>query len=161
MGENRIAIYPGTFDPITNGHIDIIDRAGGLFDKLYVTVAVNSSKSPLFSTEERLELIRKVLKPYPFAEASTFSGLLVNYALLVGAKALVRGLRAISDFEYEFQMALVNRRLAGNLVTVFLMPHEKYTYINSSIIRELAQFGGDVSKCVPPEVEKALKMKCR
>jgi len=159
MVEPRIAIYPGTFDPITNGHIDIIERAGGLFDTLLVTVAVNAVKTPLFSVEERLALIREVIKPYPYAEASTFSGLLVNYAQTVGAKALIRGLRAISDFEYEFQMALVNRRLAKELVTVFLMPHEKYTYINSTIVREVARFGGDVSKFVPPVVEKALKDK--
>lgn len=161
MPQTRIAIYPGTFDPITNGHIDIIERAGGLFDKLYVTVAVNSSKSPLFSTEERVSLIREVIKPFPYAEASVFSGLVVNYAKQIGASALIRGLRAVSDFEYEFQMALVNRRLAGDLVTVYLMPHEKYTYINSSIIRELALFGGDVSKFVPPEVERALREKFR
>jgi len=159
MSQTRIAIYPGTFDPITNGHIDIIERAGGLFDKLLVTIAVNSSKAPLFSTEERLALIREVIKPYPYAEAATFTGLLVDYARLVKATALIRGLRAISDFEYEFQMALVNRRLAQELITVFLMPHEKYTYINSTIVREVARFGGDVSKFVPPLVERALKEK--
>jgi pantetheine-phosphate adenylyltransferase len=124
-----------------------------------VTIAYNSEKNPLFTLEERLLLIREVISPYPFAEADSFSGLLVNYAKQRGANALIRGLRAISDFEYEFQMALVNRRLSKELVTVFLMPHEKYTYINSSIIREVARLGGDVSKFVSPAVEKALKEK--
>ena len=161
MARERIAIYPGTFDPITNGHIDIIARAGDLFDKLIVTVALNTSKKPLFSMEERVDLIRKVSEPYPYAVADTFTGLLVDYARSVEATALIRGLRAISDFEYEFQMALVNRRLADELVTVFLMPHEKYTYINSTIVREVARFGGDVSKFVPTVVEDALKNKFR
>ncbi len=155
----RIAIYPGTFDPITNGHIDIIDRAGGLFDHLIVTIAINAEKKPLFTMQERISLIREALKPYPYASADTFDGLLVDYARSRGATALIRGLRAISDFEYEFQMALMNRRLANELVTVFLMPHEKYTYINSTIVREIARLGGDVSKFVPPVVEEALKKK--
>ncbi|MBC8278124.1 MAG: pantetheine-phosphate adenylyltransferase [FCB group bacterium] len=159
MPEQKIAIYPGTFDPITNGHIDIIARAGDLFDKVYITIADNVSKKPLFTREERIELINAVIEPYPFAVADSFSGLVVEHARELGAQALIRGLRAISDFEYEFQMALVNRRLAKKLVTVFLMPHEKYTYINSTIVREVAKFGGDVSKFVPAVVEKALKKK--
>ena len=153
----RIAVYPGTFDPITNGHLDIIARSGELFDKVLVTIALNNSKKPLFGLEERMELIRKVTKDYPFVEVHSFSGLLVEYACRQGAVAIIRGLRAISDFEFEFQMALVNRRLEKELVTVFLMPHEKYTYINSTIVREVAAFGGDVSKFVPPVVEEALK----
>lgn len=154
--KERIAVYPGTFDPITNGHLDIIDRAGELFDRVLVTIAVNSTKAPVFSLEERLQLIREVTVDFPFVEVNSFSGLLVEYAISKGAVSIIRGLRAISDFEYEFQMALVNRRLAAKLVTVFLMPHEKYTYINSTIVREMAMFGGDVSKFVPPAVEKAL-----
>ena len=156
-GKERIAIYPGTFDPITNGHLDIISRAGELFDRVLVTIAVNSSKKPLFGLEKRLELIRESTSDFPFVEVHSFSGLLVEYAMHKGAVALIRGLRAISDFEFEFQMALVNRRLEKELVTVFLMPHEKYTYINSSIVREIAAFGGDVSKFVPPAVEAAFK----
>ena len=160
MKKERIAIYPGTFDPITNGHLDIIERAGELFDRVIITIAHNTDKEPLFSISERREMIEEVIRPLKFAEVDTFSGLLVAYAIDRGAVALIRGLRAISDFEYEFQMALVNRRLAKQLVTVFLMPHEKYTYINSTIVRELAQFGGNVSKFVPPNVENALKIKC-
>ena len=159
MIKERTAIYPGTFDPITNGHLDIIERAGALFDRVVITIARNPDKEPLFSISERRAMIEGVIQPFSFAEVDTFSGLLVNYAVNRGAVALIRGLRALSDFEYEFQMALVNRRLAKQLVTVFLMPHEKYTYINSTIVRELAKFGGDVSKFVPPSVEYALKKK--
>jgi pantetheine-phosphate adenylyltransferase len=155
----RIAIYPGTFDPITFGHLDIIERAGNLFDRVIITIAYNTAKTPLFSLKERLAMIKEAIKPYPFAEVDSFSGLLVNYALERKAAAVIRGLRAISDFEYEFQLALVNRKLAQELVTVFLMPHEKYTYIDSSIVREIAYFGGDVSKFVPPVVEIALREK--
>ncbi|NQS97909.1 MAG: pantetheine-phosphate adenylyltransferase [candidate division Zixibacteria bacterium] len=160
MKKERISIYPGTFDPITNGHLDIIERAGELFDRVIITISHNPDKEPLFSISERREMIEEVIQPLKFAEVDTFSGLLVAYAIDRGAVALIRGLRAISDFEYEFQMALVNRRLAKQLVTVFLMPHEKYTYINSTIVRELARFGGNVSKFVPPNVENALRIKC-
>jgi len=157
--KGNIAVYPGTFDPITNGHLDIIARAGELFSKVYVTVAINPSKKPTFSLTERVDMIREVTNDYKFVEVTSFSGLLVEYAKSLGASALIRGLRAISDFEYEFQMALFNRRLAKDLVTVFLMPHEKYTYINSTIVREVAKFGGDVSKFVPEVVENELKRK--
>jgi len=157
--KGNIAVYPGTFDPITNGHLDIIARAGELFNKVYVTVAINPSKKPTFSLNERVDMIHQVTGDYKFVEVTSFTGLLVDYAKSVGASALIRGLRAISDFEYEFQMALFNRRLAKDLVTVFLMPHEKYTYINSTIVREVAKFGGDVSKFVPDVVENALKRK--
>ena len=159
MTKKRIAIYPGTFDPVTNGHIDIIERAGDLFDHVIVTIAYNTSKKPVFSLQERKELLLQVVKDYPFAEVDVFTGLLVEYAAKMKAVALIRGLRAISDFEYEFQMALMNRRLDKQLITVFLMPHEKYTYINSTIVREIARFGGDVSKFVPLNVENALKKK--
>lgn len=155
----KTAIYPGTFDPVTNGHIDVIERAIGIFDKVIVAVARNSAKNPLFSEAERIEILRKVLKSYRNVRVDSFEGLLVDYAVKKNATAVVRGLRAISDFEYEFQMALMNRKLANTISTVFLMPHEKYTYLNSTIVRELALLGGDVSEFVPPVVEKYLKRK--
>jgi pantetheine-phosphate adenylyltransferase len=153
----KIAIYPGTFDPITNGHIDIIERAIEIFDKVIVTVARNSSKSPLFSDNERVAMIKRVVKKYgKKVEVDSFRGLLVEYAKSKRAVAIVRGLRAISDFEYEFQMALMNRKLAEGIFTVFLMPHERYTYLNSSIVREIATLGGDISDFVPREIAKKL-----
>lgn len=152
----KIAIYPGTFDPITNGHLDILERALKLFDKVIITVAKNPSKQPLFSQEERRSLIRSAVKRYKNVEVDLFDGLLVEYARKKKATSLVRGLRAISDFEYELQMALMNRKLDSTLETVFLMPNEKYTYLNSSIIREIARLGGDVRDFVPEAVLKAL-----
>lgn len=157
----RIAIYPGTFDPITNGHLDILERALKLFDKVIVTIARNSSKTPLFSEKERLEMIRRSVRTMKGVEVDSFDGLLVEYARKKKATAVVRGLRAISDFEYELQMALMNRKLNEELVTVFLMPNEKYTYLNSSIVRVIAQHGGDVSDFVPPHVRKKLTEKIR
>ncbi len=157
----RIAIYPGTFDPITNGHLDILERAMKLFDKVIITIARNSSKSPLFTEEERLDLIRRVVAPFKNVEVDSFDGLLVEYARKQNASAVVRGLRAISDFEYEFQMALMNRKLSESLVTVFLMPNEKYTYLNSSIVREIARLGGNINGFVPPEVQQALEQKLK
>jgi pantetheine-phosphate adenylyltransferase len=155
----RIAIYPGTFDPITYGHIDIIKRALKLFDKVIITVARNSAKNPLFTEEERLVMIREAVRNLKGVEVDSFDGLLVSYAHRKKATALVRGLRAISDFEYELQMALMNRKLNEHLVTVFLMPHEKYTYLNSSIVREIARHRGNVSGFVPPNVLRELKKK--
>jgi pantetheine-phosphate adenylyltransferase len=155
----KIAIYPGTFDPITNGHLDILERALKLFDKVIVTVARNSAKSPLFSEEERLELIRSAVASFAGVEVDAFDGLLVEYARKRNASAVVRGLRAISDFEYELQMALMNRKLNESLVTVFLMPNERYTYLNSSIVREIAQLGGNINGFVPPNVQRALERK--
>jgi pantetheine-phosphate adenylyltransferase len=155
----RTAIYPGTFDPITNGHIDIIQRALKLFDKVIITIARNSAKDPLFSEVERLVMIKEAVRDLKGVEVDTFDGLLVSYARRKKATAFVRGLRAISDFEYELQMALMNRKLNEDLVTVFLMPNEKYTYLNSSIVREIASHGGNVSKFVPPHVLKELKKK--
>jgi pantetheine-phosphate adenylyltransferase len=159
----KIAIYPGTFDPITNGHLDIIERASELFDEVIVALARNSQKTPLFSEPERLQLIERSLVEYcperTNIRADAFQGLLVEYAAAKGATAVVRGLRALSDFEYEFQMALMNRKLAPNLTTIFLMPHEEYTYLNSTIIRELARYGKDVSSFVPRNVAEALKEK--
>jgi pantetheine-phosphate adenylyltransferase len=159
----KIAIYPGTFDPITKGHIDIIQRASELFDEVIVALARNSQKTPLFTEQERLALleasIAECCPDRTNIRTEAFQGLLVDYALERKAAAIVRGLRAVSDFEYEFQMALMNRKLAGTISTVFLMPHEEYTYLNSTIIRELASYGKDVSKFVPSAVVEALNKK--
>ncbi|MDP4172733.1 MAG: pantetheine-phosphate adenylyltransferase [Bacteroidota bacterium] len=153
----RKVIYPGTFDPVTYGHIDIIKRARELFDSVIVTIARNPNKIlPLFSVEERIEMLEKSLKDFDNVVVDTFDGLTVEHAKNVGAIGIIRGLRAVSDFEYEFQMALMNRKLDGNISTIFLMPHEKYTYLNSSIIRNLASLKSDVSDFVPPAVQEAL-----
>lgn len=155
----RKVIYPGTFDPVTYGHIDVIKRATDLFDYVAVTVAINPTKEPLFSIEERLDLLKESLKEYDNVSIESFDGLVVDYAHKVGAIGIIRGLRALSDFEYEFQMALMNRKLADDITTIFLMPHEKYTYLNSSIVRNLASLNSDVSDFVPPSVRKALHNK--
>ena len=152
----RIGVYPGTFDPITNGHIDIIERSILLFEKVVVAVTTNPAKSPLFDIGDRIEMIKSSIKEMNNVEVDSFDDLLVNYALKKNATAIIRGLRATSDFEFEFQMALVNRKLSDKLVTVFLMPNEKYTYLNSTIVKEVASFHGDVSRFVPPEVNKKL-----
>ena len=155
----KIAIYPGSFDPITNGHLDILERAMKLFDKVIITIARNSVKNPLFSEKERLAMIKEAVKDLEGVEVDSFEGLLVEYARKKEATAVVRGLRAISDFEYELQMALMNRRLNEQLVTVFLMPNEKYTYLNSSIVREIARHQGDVKDFVPQHVYRKLMVK--
>ena len=155
----RKVIYPGTFDPVTNGHIDVIKRASELFEAVVVTVAVNPGKEPLFSTEERVEMLKECLSGFKNVAVDSFKGLVVERAKQVGAMGIIRGLRAISDFEYEFQMALMNRKLAAEITTIFLMPHEKYTYLNSTIIRNLASLNSDVSDFVPPVVQNALKNK--
>ena len=155
----KTAIYPGTFDPITYGHIDIIERSREIFDKVIVTVARNTLKHPLFTDAERVAMIKEVVKKYRNVEVDSFRGMLVSYGRKKGAIAIVRGLRAVSDFEYEFQMALMNRKLADSITTVFLMPHERYTYLNSSIVREIAMLGGDVSEFVPPVVKQRLSRK--
>ncbi len=152
-------IYPGTFDPVTCGHIDVIRRAIDLFDEIVVTVARNPTKSPLFTVAERLEMLKESLRDFDSVIIDSFSGLIVDHAKQVGAIGIIRGLRAVSDFEYEFQMALMNRKLDENLRTIFLMPHEKFTYLNSTIVRNLAQFEGDVSDFVPPIVVKKLMEK--
>jgi pantetheine-phosphate adenylyltransferase len=157
----KTAIYPGTFDPVTLGHLDIIERAVQIFDKVIVAVAQDSTKEPLFTVEERVAMIKGAVKGRRNVEVDRFSGLLVNYAKKKGAVAVVRGLRAVSDFEFEFQMALMNRKLAERVATVFLMPHEKYTYLNSTIVREIARLGGDVSDFVPANVRKALAAKIK
>jgi pantetheine-phosphate adenylyltransferase len=155
----KIAIYPGTFDPVTNGHIDILERALTLFDKVIITVARNTAKNPLFTEEERITLLRQVTKHYKNVEVASFDGLLVEYVKRRNAVAVVRGLRAMTDFEYELQMALMNRKLDEKMETVFLMPNEKYTYLSSNFVREIARLGGNVSNFVPPVVLKALQQK--
>ncbi len=157
--KSKIAIYPGTFDPVTNGHLDIVLRAIEIFDKVYVSIGINPAKTPLFTVDERQELLNRSLQGVDRVETSTYSGLLVAHALEKGAVAVIRGLRALSDFEYEFQLALMNRKLAEDISTVFLMPHEKYTYVNSSLIRNLAMLGQDVSDFVPSPVQDALRQK--
>jgi pantetheine-phosphate adenylyltransferase len=152
-------IYPGTFDPVTNGHIDIISRAVELFDEVIVTVAKNPGKTSLFSVDERVEMLKESLKNYKSVMVDSFDGLVVDHAKQVGAVGIIRGLRAISDFEFEFQMALMNRKLAGDITTILLMPHARYTYLNSTIVRNLAQFHGDVSEFVPSIVFEKLKVK--
>ena len=155
----KIAIYPGSFDPITNGHLDILERALKLFDKVVITIARNSAKNPLFTEKERIALIHKATKDYRNVEVDSFDGLLVRYVQKKNAIAVVRGLRAMTDFEYELQMALMNRKLDENMETVFLMPNEKYTYLSSNFVREIARLGGNVSKFVPPVVLEALQKK--
>ncbi|SRR5690606_35755628 len=155
----RRVLYPGTFDPVTFGHIDIIKRAKELFDEVIVTIAINPAKTPLFTIEERLFLLKESLKDFHNIQVNSFDGLVVDHAKNVGAIGIIRGLRAVSDFEYEFQMALMNRKLASDIATIFLMPHEKYTYLNSSIIRNLASLNSDVSDFVPGIVQDALRKK--
>ncbi len=157
----KIAVYPGTFDPVTWGHLDVIDRAREIFDSVIVAVAKNSAKEPLFSERERIAMLRESVRGHKNVTVESFHGMLVKYCKAHKATAIVRGLRAVSDFEYEFQMALMNRKLADGVTTVFLMPHEKYTYLNSSIVREVALLGGDVSEFVPPHVAAKLARKVR
>ena len=155
----RIAIYPGSFDPLTNGHVDIIERGARIFDAIIVAILANVEKTPLFSENERIAIIRGVFKAHKNVQVEAFSGLLVDYAQLKKATVLVRGLRAVSDFEYEFQMALMNRHLAPGLETVFMMPDEKYTYISSRLIKEVFTLGGEITGLVPPVVEEKLRAK--
>ncbi|MBC8255732.1 MAG: pantetheine-phosphate adenylyltransferase [Candidatus Marinimicrobia bacterium] len=156
----KIAIYPGSFDPITNGHVDIIERAVHIFDKVIVTVARNAEKSsPLFSPDERIALITETLSGLKNIEVDSFEGLMVDHAVKHDAVAAIRGLRALSDFEFEFKMALMNRNLNEEISTLFLMPHAKYTHVSSSMVREAASLGGNVSDYVPAHVDIALKEK--
>jgi pantetheine-phosphate adenylyltransferase len=152
-----VAIYPGSFDPVTNGHLDLIARGSRVVDRLIVGVLRNESKQALFSVEERLEIVREVVRPFLNVEVESFDGLLVDYAASRGANLILRGIRAISDYEYELQMALMNRRLRPELETAFLMAGEGYSYLSSHLVKEVASLGGDVSGLVPPAVEARLK----
>jgi pantetheine-phosphate adenylyltransferase len=154
----RRAIYPGSFDPVTNGHLDVIERARKLFDEVIVAVAINDQKQPLFAPDERLAMLRQAIT-INAVRVAPMEGLLVEFAASEGAHAVVRGLRAISDFEFEFQMALMNRKLDSEIETIFLMPKEEYTYLSSRIVKEIAKLGGDVSAFVPPLVAEALSKK--
>jgi pantetheine-phosphate adenylyltransferase len=155
----RRAIYPGSFDPVTNGHFDVVERARKLFDEVIVAVAHNDEKQALFSLDQRLDLLRQTIGKIDNIRVAQFEGLLVDFARAEKAHAVIRGLRAVSDFEFEFQMALMNRKLESDLETIFLMPKEEYTYLSSRLVKEIARLGGDVSKFVPPVVAKALANK--
>ncbi len=157
----RTAIYPGSFDPLTNGHLDVIQRAAKLFDRVIVAVAQNDSKQPLFTLAERLALVKAAIKHLPHVEADSFDGLLIEYAARQKAQAVVRGLRAVSDFEFEFQLALMNRKLNENVEAIFMMPKDTYTFLSSRIVKEIARLGGDVSPFVPTHVQTALIRKLK
>ena len=161
MRKARTAIYPGTFDPVTYGHIDLIKRASKIFDKVIVAVAHNKSKGVLFSVEERVAMLRDAVKGIPNIIIDDFDGLVVEYAKRNGSNVMIRGLRMISDFEYEFQMALTNRKLAGDIETIFMMPHEDYSYVSSKLIKEAAALGADVSEFIPRKAAAALKEKVK
>jgi len=152
----RTVVYPGTFDPITKGHVDLIHRAARLFDRVVVAVAADTGKTPVFSIEERVELVRGSVMDHPDVEILPFEGLLVNFARALGVSVIIRGLRAVSDFEYEFQLAGMNRHMAPEIETLFLTPSEQYAYISSSLVREIARLKGDVSAFVTPAVQAAL-----
>lgn len=157
----RLAIYPGTFDPVTNGHLDLVARGLSIFDEIIIAVAPSSKKYPLFTLEERLRMIRESVKDYDRVRIEAFNGLLVDYARIKKGVAIIRGLRAVSDFEYELQVALMNRRLDLNIETVFMMPSEEFSYLTSTIVKEVASFGGSVKGLVPEVVEHALIEKFR
>jgi pantetheine-phosphate adenylyltransferase len=156
---STLAVYPGSFDPLTNGHVDIISRGARLFDRIIVAILVNAEKSPLFTMDERVDITRSVFKTHSNVEVDTFDGLLVDYVERRDAQVIVRGLRAVSDFEFEFQMALMNRRLRPKIETVFMMPAEQYTYISSRLIKEVFSLGGRVEGLVPDLVEERLRGK--
>lgn len=155
----RTVIYPGSFDPLTNGHLDVVQRATKLFDRVIVAVARNESKRPCFSLEERVEMVARAVGHFPQVEADSFDGLLVDYAEKRSAQAVIRGLRAVSDFEFEFQLALMNRKLNERIETIFMMPKDTYTFLSSRIVKEIASLGGDVSAFVPAHVRAALASK--
>jgi len=153
----RHCIYPGTFDPITYGHLDVLGRAAKLFDRVTVAIAHNPGKNPVFAPEQRLALVRANVAKYPHVTATLFDGLLVEFAVAQKADAIIRGLRALSDFEFEFNMALMNRHLEPEIETLFVMPHEQFSYTSSSLVKQVARYGGDVSNFVPSDVAAALK----
>ena len=155
----RTAIYPGSFDPLTNGHLDVIERAAKLFDRVVVAIAINESKNPLFSLAERRELVSRSVEHLKNVEADTFTSLLVDYVERRSGQAIIRGLRAVSDFEFEFQLALMNRKLNERVETIFMVPKDTYTFLSSRIVKEIARLGGDVGAFVPPHVKEALKKK--
>lgn len=157
----KIAIYPGTFDPVTNGHIDLIQRSLNIFDEIIIAVAPSEGKKPLFDLDERMDLIKESVGQFDGAKVASFNSLLIDYAKSMDSVAIIRGLRAVSDFEYELQMALMNRRLASEIETVFMMPNQEHIFLSSTIVKEVAKFGGDVSRLVPETVEKALKEKLK
>nr|WP_027414552.1 pantetheine-phosphate adenylyltransferase [Aneurinibacillus terranovensis] len=154
-----IAVCPGSFDPVTYGHLDIINRGAKVFDKVIVSVLTNRTKSPIFTVEERLELLREVTKDIPNVEVDSFQGLLIDYMHTKGANAIIKGLRAVSDFEYEMQMASINRLLDKKIETFFMMTNNQFSFLSSSIVKEVAKYDADVSSLVPPVVEQALKVK--
>jgi len=154
-----LAVYPGSFDPLTNGHVDIITRGARIFDRIIVAILINAEKAPLFGMDERLDIAKEVFTAFPNVEVDQFDGLLVDYVERRGAQVIVRGLRAVSDFEFEFQMALMNRRLNGKIETVFMMPAEQYSYISSRLIKEVFSLGGRVHGLVPDTVEERLRQK--
>lgn len=155
----RTVIYPGSFDPITNGHLDLIQRATKLFDQVIVAIARNDSKQPLFNQQQRVEMVGKAIRDIPQVEADSFDGLLINYVERRAAQAVLRGLRAVSDFEFEFQLALMNRKLNERIETIFMMPKDTYTFLSSRMVKEIASLGGDVSAFVPAHVKVLLSEK--
>jgi pantetheine-phosphate adenylyltransferase len=157
--KNIVAIYPGSFDPVTNGHLDLIERGAKIFDRLIVSILRNFDKNPLFTVDERVEMLREVTSPWPNVEIDVFSGLLVDYAQIRGADVILRGIRAISDYEYELQMAMMNRKLKPNVETVFMLPAAAFSFLSSRLVREIAHLGGPVTGLVPPVVEQRLRAK--
>jgi len=161
MTASRTALFPGTFDPLTNGHVDVIDRATRLFDRIVVAIGTNTGKRPAFSVEERLSQLRRVCRAFPNVEVGCFDGLLTKAVDDLGAVVVIRGLRAVSDFEYEFQMALMNRELSATCETLFLMPRPEYLFVSSTMIREIARLGGDISPFVPAEIRVEVEERFR